>query len=137
MVEVEGADLPPELREFAYHARGAHPSMDSHDAQAADDFLREHQVRILFCGHTHVPFIKKLQSGRLVNCGSVGQPLDKDPRASWIEWESEEHFVIHRVEFDIEKAVRLLAANTGGLNNDGVVLYKRALLAGEHPNELK
>jgi predicted phosphodiesterase len=138
MAESEGVDLPPDLRDFAYHGRGAHPGMESKDSQEAEDFIRDYQVRTLFCGHTHFPFIHRLKSGSMVNCGSVGQPLDKDPRASWIAWESEEHFVIHRVEYDIEKTVRLLVAGSGDSVADKAWtdLFRRALLVGDHPNEL-
>ncbi|MFQ5908898.1 MAG: metallophosphoesterase family protein, partial [Thermoplasmata archaeon] len=37
----------------------------------------------LVMGHTHVPFVKKTEAGILLNPGSVGQPRDGDPRASW------------------------------------------------------
>jgi len=38
---------------------------------------------LLVCGHTHVPFIKKIDGVTVVNCGSAGQPVDGDPNPSY------------------------------------------------------
>jgi diadenosine tetraphosphatase ApaH/serine/threonine PP2A family protein phosphatase len=47
-----------------------------------------------------------LRSGDwLINPGSVGQPRDGDPRAAWLEFDSEaESACFHRVPYDIERA---------------------------------
>jgi len=37
---------------------------------------------VLVCGHTHIPFTKSIGGVRLVGCGSVGLPVDGDPRGS-------------------------------------------------------
>jgi putative phosphoesterase len=41
------------------------------------------QADILVCGHTHIPFVKRVNGVLVVNCGSVGQPVDGDPRLSY------------------------------------------------------
>ena len=38
---------------------------------------------VLVCGHSHIPFIKKVGGVRVINCGSVGLPIDGDPRGSY------------------------------------------------------
>jgi len=38
---------------------------------------------ILVCGHTHIPFVKRLEGILVVNCGSAGHPVDGDPRPSY------------------------------------------------------
>jgi len=38
---------------------------------------------ILVCGHTHVPFVKRVGGILIVNCGSAGQPVDGDPRPAY------------------------------------------------------
>lgn len=38
---------------------------------------------VLVCGHSHVPFTRSLAGVRVVNCGSVGRPVDGDPRGSY------------------------------------------------------
>lgn len=43
---------------------------------------------VFACGHTHIPFTKVFGPLRLVNCGSVGRPVDGDPRASFAVLES-------------------------------------------------
>jgi predicted phosphodiesterase len=54
-----------------------------------------------------------LSEGRwLINPGSVGQPRDGDPRAAWMEldtdaWEA----AYHRVDYEIERAAEAIAAN--------------------------
>jgi predicted phosphodiesterase len=35
---------------------------------------------ILVCGHTHIPFARRIGGTLVVNCGSAGQPVDGDPR---------------------------------------------------------
>jgi diadenosine tetraphosphatase ApaH/serine/threonine PP2A family protein phosphatase len=79
--------------------------------------------KIGFFGHSHIPTILRekpnclpsFQTGHdfsadpegryLVNVGSVGQPRDNDPRASYVIFDSEELDIeFHRVEYDIETA---------------------------------
>ncbi len=38
---------------------------------------------ILICGHTHIPFVKRIGGILVVNCGSAGHPVDGDPRPSY------------------------------------------------------
>lgn len=38
---------------------------------------------ILVCGHTHIPFVKRVNGILVVNCGSAGHPVDGDPRPSY------------------------------------------------------
>jgi diadenosine tetraphosphatase ApaH/serine/threonine PP2A family protein phosphatase len=49
--------------------------------------------------------------GWLVNPGSVGQPRDGDPRAAWLELDTEaETACFHRVAYEIERAAAPIAA---------------------------
>jgi diadenosine tetraphosphatase ApaH/serine/threonine PP2A family protein phosphatase len=51
------------------------------------------------------------QGGWLVNPGSVGQPRDGDPRAAWLELDTEaETARFHRVAYEIERAAAPIAA---------------------------
>jgi putative phosphoesterase len=38
---------------------------------------------ILVCGHTHIPFVKRLGGVLVVNCSSTGHPVDGDPRPAY------------------------------------------------------
>ncbi|HMC07054.1 MAG TPA: metallophosphoesterase family protein [Solirubrobacterales bacterium] len=53
-----------------------------------------------------------LSEGRwLINPGSVGQPRDGDPRAAWLELDTEAwECTYHRVEYEIDRAADAIAA---------------------------
>jgi putative phosphoesterase len=60
---------------------------------------------ILVMGHTHQPFVKKLSGTLILNPGSVGQPRDRDPRASYATLETREPEVkLHRAGYSVDKA---------------------------------
>lgn len=55
-----------------------------------------------FCSaHTHVPCIANFHEKQYCNTGSVGQPRDGDPRASFAVF-AEGHYSLHRVAYDID-----------------------------------
>ncbi len=77
-----------------------------HPSQATAAFLERQGVEadVLLLGHTHVPFVKEIQGTLVVNPGSVGQPRDGDPRASYATLDLENlDAEIHRVEYDVER----------------------------------
>jgi diadenosine tetraphosphatase ApaH/serine/threonine PP2A family protein phosphatase len=78
-------------------------------------------TRVCFCGHSHVPvmfldgqpaecflepeFRLSSHDRIIVNVGSVGQPRDLDPRASYVLYDSDEDVLyLRRVEYDIHSA---------------------------------
>lgn len=90
-----------------------------------------HPLRIGLIGHSHVAlFFTRPENGEarggqasdgalldlsrgawLVNPGSVGQPRDGDPRAAWLEIDTEAETVcFHRVPYEIERAAAPIAA---------------------------
>lgn len=96
------------------------------------------KVKLCFFGHTHHPLVYEYQDGRLnridkaevnlnpdsyylINPGSVGQSRDRDPRAAFLIFDSEEGTVcFHRVDYDRGACYR--KAGEAGL------LYKESLL---------
>jgi predicted phosphodiesterase len=65
----------------------------------------------LMLGHTHVPFELRFGSILIGNPGSVGQPRDGDPKASYAILEpSETTFQIHRIAYDIDNAANKIVA---------------------------
>lgn len=98
------------------------------DVQQSLRYLREKHPGIALCffGHTHVPVIVpeggrphhpgkrvRLERGRayLINPGSVGQPRDRVPEASFGLLDDEEMVYYHfRVPFDIEAVQRKIRA---------------------------
>lgn len=91
------------------------------DLEDALDAFDHFSGSFCFVGHTHSPIIVAMRGGGaipkviedneykvegverlLVNVGSVGQPRDRDPRASWCLFDSDEKKVkIIRVDYDI------------------------------------
>ena len=73
-------------------------------------FMKLFEINVLLLGHTHIPFIDKKEGETemlMINPGSVGQPRDKDPRASYavIDLESMTAEII-RVNYDIESVIK-------------------------------
>ncbi len=90
------------------------------------------RAKIIFAGHTHLPsiitrknflcvYIRNPGDGSVVpvaslnrqifNCGSIGQPRDGDPRASYLIYDTEKNVVeFHRIAYDHELAARKILA---------------------------
>jgi diadenosine tetraphosphatase ApaH/serine/threonine PP2A family protein phosphatase len=102
-------------------------------AEQADACLDVQPGRLALVGHSHVAlfFVRppgglgevrgaqagddtllQLGDGRwLINPGSVGQPRDGDPRAAWLEIDTEADTArFHRVAYDVERAAAAIAA---------------------------
>ncbi len=72
-------------------------------------FMELFELGILFLGHTHIPFVDTMtsESGQellICNPGSVGQPRDNEPRASYAVVDLENISAkICRVDYDIDE----------------------------------
>ena len=71
--------------------------------EAADGIAAE----LLLVGHTHVPFQHELETLRVVNPGSLGQPKDGDPRACYAIIE-DGVTRLERTAYPVEKTVEAL-----------------------------
>jgi len=72
----------------------------------AAQLIAESECNLLVLGHTHKPYAIEHGDALLLNPGSVGQPRDGDPRASYAIVEIVEGKIslhIHRVKYDIER----------------------------------
>jgi diadenosine tetraphosphatase ApaH/serine/threonine PP2A family protein phosphatase len=102
--------------------------------EQADACLDAQEERVGLIGHSHVSLfftrppgadggdargsqagdgsLLELAGGHwLVNPGSVGQPRDGDPRAAWLELDTEEESArFHRVPYDVERAAQSILA---------------------------
>ena len=91
------------------------------DYMTASRMFQFYETRICLIGHTHVPAIWKeseeavpkgpvldfhktnILTKTIVNPGSVGQPRDHDPRASYAIFNPEEStWELRRINYDIE-----------------------------------
>ena len=97
------------------------------DNNSATAHFSHQNTFVSFHGHTHVPVIweyaqkksecllhwssenpikLKKQKRYAINCGSVGQPRDGDPRASYLLYNQADGIALHRrVAYDITRAV--------------------------------
>lgn len=115
------ADAVPELARMPEHLRlstthgtvAVYHASIRHDRdgvlrRSSDDELRTQidPTADVFCvGHTHMPFVRRVDQTLLVNTGAVGLSFDGDPRAayarlthSWAGWHAE----IRRVPYDVQ-----------------------------------
>jgi len=74
--------------------------------------LREKRPNVLICGHTHIPFIKRIGGILVVNCGSAGHPVDGDPRPSYAIIQVEPRSIprgrIIRFDYDWDRTITML-----------------------------
>lgn len=61
----------------------------------------------LFVGHTHRPFVRRVGRLTVINPGSLGMPIDGDPRACYAIWQDGE-ISLKRIKYDVESAVKRL-----------------------------
>jgi diadenosine tetraphosphatase ApaH/serine/threonine PP2A family protein phosphatase len=65
--------------------------------------------RTIVFGHSHRQFRRRGPNGtELVNPGSVGMPLDGDPRAGWALRHDDGRFELRRTQYDVERATARL-----------------------------
>jgi putative phosphoesterase len=69
-----------------------------------DELISGVKADVLMVGHTHLPLLRSHGSLKIVNPGSVGQPLDGDPRAAYALWEDGE-VTLRRIEYDRSEAL--------------------------------
>lgn len=113
---VHGSVVDP----VAEYVTGTHIAAASFDTE---DFA------LCFFGHTHLPVLYRSDGARvrgfvlddgetvtaeprsMINPGSVGQPRDGDPRASYLLYDGDaSKAVLHRVAYDVEGAQRKIRA---------------------------
>lgn len=101
--------------EFCFHGQGISHAMSPESFESLLNFMDTHHIMRVFCGHTHTPFCRQVGQRIICNVGSVGLPLDGDPRAGWVlarpmregEWD----LTIRRVSYAIDQIVRLIEAS--------------------------
>ncbi|KKO18709.1 MAG: metallophosphatase family protein [Candidatus Brocadia sp.] len=86
-----------------------------------DSELTDVSADVVFLGHTHLPMVRMIRGVTVVNPGSVGQPRDGIPMASYAVWE-DGHAEIKRVHYDIEATIK-------GLHETSIPLRQVAMLA--------
>lgn len=112
-----------------YLAPGRHNSQDELISLWASR-LEHVDVDFVCVGHTHIPMDLTVHGSRVINPGSVGQPRDGDPRASYaIIDDGKPDF--RRVDYDIDQTVRHMRSS--GLSDSLVRKAETILRSGGNP----
>ena len=126
---VKGMPLGPiEIEDGLHICHGSPLDEDTYVFSIYDayEIFTNYEAQVVFFGHTHIPslfvqqakgievavvqgesFTLKLEEGNryLLNPGSIGQPRDRDPRASYLTYDSDTRTVRwQRVDYAIAKA---------------------------------
>jgi len=74
--------------------------------------MRKVDADVIVLGHTHVPMQRVIQGKLILNPGGVGQPRDRDPRASYMLLTLDDEISVRheRVEYDIEETAKKIEA---------------------------
>ncbi|MFP4115707.1 MAG: metallophosphoesterase family protein [Candidatus Aenigmatarchaeota archaeon] len=93
---------------FAVHGSPRDHLNEYVDRNTSDEtlngFLEDTGADVLLMGHTHVPYIRSLERGLAINPGSVGQPRDRDRRASYAIVDIKRRVLdIRRVSYNVNK----------------------------------
>ena len=63
---------------------------------------------VLVYGHSHYPIIWEKDNKKIINPGSVGQPRDKSPGASWVLWDSNTNNAnFYREKYDANPVIEM------------------------------
>jgi putative phosphoesterase len=103
------------LKIAVYHGSPTQPltsyvHLDQAEAQAERFFVHA-GADVVILGHTHVPYAVHRGGHMLLNPGSVGQPRDGDPRASYLLLETDPLGAEHRhIEYNIDATAEAIDA---------------------------
>jgi len=102
--------------------------------QALEAKLGDAHPDILVCGHTHIPFVKRVGGVLVVNCSSTGHPVDGDPRPAYAlvhtTSDAAPRGQIIRFDYDKERTIKALEKSSlpKGLRKDFSEGIKRRFL---------
>jgi predicted phosphodiesterase len=106
--------LPDGTNLLMVHASPGHDSGDSFFSRQTDEQLIELAGDcaddVIVVGHTHDPGQRHVGRHHWVNPGSVGNPMNPDPRASYAILNADEsgyEFTLHRVDYDRDAVITM------------------------------
>jgi putative phosphoesterase len=92
-----------------FHGSPRHDDEYVYEADATPDLMEICGCQLLISGHTHIPYLKRMEQGLMINPGSVGQPRDDDPRAAYVLFDTQEcRAEILRIEYDVERVAQAI-----------------------------
>jgi len=102
-----------DTRYLMVHATPRDP-LDEYALADVDFWSRRLQgvhANVICVGHTHHPYVLEVGDKLVINPGSVGQPRDGDPRASYAIIENR-RVELKRIEYPVEDTVRVILEST-------------------------
>jgi predicted phosphodiesterase len=66
----------------------------------------------LLCGHVHIQYRRQIAGHEVINPGSIGMPLDGDPRAAWAII-SDGRVTLRRTPYDVEAVAHRVQREDG------------------------
>jgi putative phosphoesterase len=90
--------------------------------------LQNVDVEVCCVGHTHQPYVLRVGDKLVVNPGSVGQPRDGDPRASYAVIEGDK-VELKRVEYPVERTLDVIRAS--GLPTEDIAMLCEVFRRGQ------
>jgi putative phosphoesterase len=118
-----------DTRFLLVHATPRDP-LDEYAVADVDFWTRRLQnvdSNVVCVGHTHHPYVLGVGDKLVINPGSIGQPRDGDPRASYAVIE-DNRVELKRVEYDIEATIRTIQESS--LPEPGKALLAEVLRSG-------
>jgi putative phosphoesterase len=118
-----------DTRFLLVHATPRDP-LDEYAVADVDFWTRRLQnvdANVVCVGHTHHPYVLGVGDKLVINPGSIGQPRDGDPRASYAVIE-DNRVELKRVEYDIEATIRTIQESS--LPEPGKALLAEVLRSG-------
>lgn len=101
-----------------------------------EELARMTKAHFILFGHTHKPFLREAHGVQFINPGSVGRPIDNDPRASYAVLNIKRSSVgveFFRVEFNVGIAVQ--AIRDAGLPEQYARLVEAGIAAADLPKQ--
>jgi putative phosphoesterase len=110
-LEVESKFEAGDMKVAMYHGSVGSAIDYVYEDEINEDIVRSSGGNLLILGHTHVPYVRNFGSMMAINPGSVGQPRDGDPRASFAALDTKmRKCVVRRVGYDIGGASEAILA---------------------------
>ena len=116
-LDVDGTDI------YLVHGSPMNPLTEYVYEEDVDTyFLEKNFVKaypdVLIMGHTHKPFIEKVDGITILNPGSVGQPRDGNPKSSFAILDTEDVNVsFRRVSYNVDKVAEDVSKIHPGLGD--------------------
>ena len=134
---IQGIDA--KYQELFFHSPGIYPDTAGAQLEPILNWMDADAVSQVYVGHTHVPFIAWHGTRLLCNVGSVGLPLDGDPRPAWalVEQTAGEPPVvtIRRVKYEIGEILDIVDSHPDAPDFERPGMqhaYKKMLQTGIH-----